>query len=98
MNYITILEVGASCCPNVGTIAVTKGLTPIERLVVDNWFKEAIESHFDAALMSYEFVDDHVEDFADCINARPIEVLVKIEGDGCESEHLVELSQTWLYG
>lgn len=93
MEYITILESENSECPNVGTIT----LNPRNwaGLGIDNKFKFAVESHFDAKLISFSFVDEQIESLGDCINASPIDVLVKL--DGVEGECRVELSQTWLY-
>jgi hypothetical protein len=87
MKYITILESDNTECPNVGTIP-TKN--------TDSKFKEAIESHFDAALISFSFVDEQIKQLNDCINASPIDVLIKLD-DGGEGLYKVELSQTWLY-
>lgn len=89
-KYITILEVGNEDCPNVGTITVAD---------TESKFKEAIESHFDAELLSFSFVDggEGINKLSDCINACPINVLVKIDGVCGEEEFNVELSETWLY-
>lgn len=86
MKYITILEEENSS--NVGTMT-TDG--------IDEKFKEAIEAHFDARLISFSFVESYIKSFSDCINACPIDVLVKLDTDGDSSEHRVELSETWLY-
>ena len=88
IKYITVLEQGNSDCPNVGTI-INENL--------DVKFKTAIESHFDADLISYSFVDEQINNLDDCINATPIDVLVRLDVDGVENEYTVELSQTWLY-
>jgi len=88
MKYITILESENNECPNVGTVTLEK---------IDTKFKEAIESHFDAELISTSFVDEQIENLSDCINASPIDVLVRLDVDGDISEYKVELSQTWLY-
>lgn len=88
MKYITILESNNIECPNVGTITNQD---------VESKFKEAIESHFDATLISYSFVEEQVENLDDCISGVPIDVLVKLDCDGMDSEYRVELSQTWLY-
>jgi hypothetical protein len=89
MKYITILESENNECPNVGTI------TTLEN--IENKFKEAIESHFDATLVSYSFIEEQVETLDDCINGTPIDVLVKLDCGGMDSEYRVELSETWLY-
>jgi hypothetical protein len=88
MNYITILESENRECPNIGTIT-SEG--------VEQKFKEAIESHFDAKLISFMFIDKQIEKLDDCINGLPIDVLVALDVCGLESEEKVELSQTWLY-
>lgn len=88
MEYITILESENNECPNVGTVTLED---------VNNKFKKAIESHFDAELISFSFVDEQIETLGDCINASPIDVLVKLDVDGDISEYKVELSQTWVY-
>jgi hypothetical protein len=89
MKYITILESENNECPNVGTITL-----PVD---IENKFKGAIESHFDATLISYSFVEEQIENLDDCINGAPIDVLVKLDCDGMDSEYRVELSETWLY-
>ena len=88
MKYITILESNNSDCPNVGTITNQD---------VESKFKEAIESHFDAEMISFSFVNEQIENLGDCINASPIDVLVRLDVDGDISEYEVELSETWLY-
>ena len=89
MKYITILESNNSECPNVGTIT---------NQYVESKFKKAIESHFDADMIKYRFVDPYtVNDLTDCIDALPIDVLVELNVDGEKSEYKVELSETWLY-
>ena len=89
-TYITILEIENwnNECPNVGTITLEN---------IDGKFKKAIESHFNAALISFSFVDEQVKHLSDCINASPIDVLVKLDVDGEVYEYRVELSQTWVY-
>lgn len=87
-TYITILEIENNECPNVGTITLEN---------IDGKFKKAIESHFNAALISFSFVDEQVKHLSDCINASPIDVLVKLDVDGENCEYRVELSQTWVY-
>ena len=89
MKYITILESNNSECPNVGTITNQD---------VESKFRKAIESHFDAEMIKYKFVNVYtVNDLTDCIDAVPIDVLVELNVDGEKSEYKVELSQTWLY-
>lgn len=89
MKYITILESENNECPNVGTVTLEK---------IDTKFKEAIESHFDAEMIKYKFVNVYtVNDLTDCIGAAPIDVLVELNVDGEKSEYKVELSETWLY-
>ena len=88
MKYITILESENSECSNVGTVTIEN---------IGDKFKEAIESHFDATLISFSFVEEQIENLDDCINASPIDILVKLDVNGEASEYKVELSQTWLY-
>jgi len=88
MKYITILESENSEYPNVGTVTIEN---------IGDKFKEAIESHFDATLISFSFVEEQIENLDDCINASPIDILVKLDVNGEASEYKVELSQTWLY-
>lgn len=88
MKYITILESDNNECPNVGTISIKN---------IEAKFKQAVESHFDAYLISFTFVDEQITELNDCINAMPIDCIVKLDCDGIESEYKVELSQTWLY-
>lgn len=89
MKYITILESNNSECPNAGTITNHN---------VESKFKEAIESHFDAEMIKYKFVNVHTVNYLiDCIDAVPIDVLVELNIDGETSEYKVELSETWLY-
>ena len=88
MKYITILESENYECPNVGTVTLEN---------IDTKFKKAIESHFDATLISYSFIEEQVENLDDCINGAPIDVLVKLDCGGMDSEYRVELSETWLY-
>ena len=89
-KYITILEVGNEDCPNAGTITAEDA---------ESKFKEAIESHFDAELLSFSFVDagEGINKLTDCISACPINVLVRLDVGFEEQEFNVELSQTWLY-
>lgn len=88
MNYITILDRSSDECPNIGTITGNS---------LEQKFKKAIESHFDAEMISYSFVDKQIENFTDCIHAYPIDVRIKIDSMGEEYETVVELSQTWIY-
>ncbi len=104
MKYITILESENNECPNVGTISlpvdaktILRGFREEMRLNIENKFKGAIESHFDATLISYSFVEEQIENLDDCISGVPIDVLVKLDCDGMDSEYRVELSETWLY-
>ena len=88
MKYITILEVDNPECANVGTITTGN---------ITEKFKQAIESHFDAELISYSFLNPHVKELEDCISAVPIDVLVILDVNGDHSDYVVELSETWLY-
>jgi|Laugrespbdmm15sd_2_1035082.scaffolds.fasta_scaffold228425_2 hypothetical protein len=88
MKYITIIESNNTECPNIGTIAVGN---------LVNSFKKAIESHFDAKLLSYSFIDDGITELDDCINCSPIDVIVVLDVSGGEYDYKVELSETWLY-
>lgn len=89
MKYITILEKDNEDCPNVGTIKCKD---------VESSFKDAIQAHFNAELISYSFVNKEIEKLDDCINAYPIDVLVELKTDIDEHEiYELELSQTWLY-
>jgi len=100
MKYITILESENNECPNVGTITLPPNYLKITHPLyvdIENKFKGAIESHFDATLISYSFVEEQVENLDDCINGAPIDVLVKLDCGGMDSEYRVELSETWLY-
>ena len=87
--YITILErENGDEAKNVGTITTSK---------IDEGFKKAIESHFDAELLGFKFTSSEIEYLEDCVGAYPIDVEVKLNNNGEEVRHLVELSQTWLY-
>lgn len=88
MKYITILEKDNEDCPNVGTISCDD---------IEQNFKDAIESHFDAELLSFSFVDKEVENLGDCINSVPIDVLVKLKTNIDLETYIVVLSETWLY-
>lgn len=92
MKYITILESNNTECPNVGTITNED---------VELKFKKAIESHFDAEMIGYKFVNVYtVSSLTDCIDAVPIDVLVQTIPFDCDdeiTEYKVELSQTFLY-
>lgn len=88
MKYITILESENSECKNVGTIKSTFANTR---------FKNAVEAHFDAKLVSFEFVDKEIKSLTDCIDASPIDVRIKLDTGGDGFDLLVELSQTWIY-
>ena len=90
MKYITILEPNndTSECFNVGTITNQDA---------ESKFKEAIESHFDAEMIKYKFVNVYVNNLTDCIDGLPIDVLVELDVDGEKLEYEVELSETWLY-
>jgi len=68
MKYITILEAETTEYQNVGTITTED---------IGNRFKEAIESHFDATLISFSFVDEQISSLEDCISASPIDCVVK---------------------
>jgi len=89
MKYITILEAENNETPNVGTIINEN---------IEAKFKEAIESHFDAELLKFTFVNVFtVNDLTDCINGVPIYVIVNLNNNGEKIEYVVELSETWLY-
>lgn len=88
IRYIAIREVTNTECPNVGTITT---------LSTDRKFKEAIEQHFDAELITYSFVDKEITSLLDCIDSYPITITVTLDLGYEHSEYLVELSETWLY-
>jgi len=89
MKWITIIEKGNNEAPNVGTISTND---------LKGGFKKAIQSHFDADLVSYELIGDDIESLSDCINSCPIDVNVVLDvNDGDKEEYKVELSQTWMY-
>jgi len=88
MKYITILEAETTEYQNVGTITTED---------IGNRFKEAIESHFDATLISFSFVDEQISSLEDCISASPIDCVVKLDTAGGETDYTVELSETWLF-
>ena len=89
MKYITIIELENNDCCNVGTISDSN---------IESKFKEAIESHFDAELLRYRFVNSMIfKNLNDCINGLPIEVVVVLDMDGDSVEYKVELTETWLY-
>jgi|GEM_PF-1501202 hypothetical protein len=89
MKYITILEKNADCAsPNIGTITTVN---------LEEAFKVAVQSHFDANVKSYSFDKDDVNSIDDCINAYPIDVTVVLDVGRGLFEAKVELSQTWLY-
>lgn len=88
IKYITIREVNNADCPNVGTITT---------VCTGRKFKEAIEDHFDAELITYSFEDKEISGLLDCIDSSPIVVTVTLDLGYETSECLVELSQTWLY-
>jgi hypothetical protein len=75
-------------CPNAGTISNEN---------VEEKFKSAIESHFDAKLLNYSFLDEDIDSLTDCINACPIDIEVTLDTGISDEKYKVELSQTWLY-
>lgn len=87
-KYITIMEVGNDECPNVGTITTAN---------LEKSFIKAIESHFDARLIRFQFEDKTIQSLDECIDAYPIDVIVELDNWGEDVLFEVELSQTWLY-
>lgn len=88
MKYITILETEGGECSNVGTITTEN---------VEAKFKQAVESHFDARLVSFSLSPPEMK-LGDCINSCPIDCTVILDIDGETSAcRRLELSQTWLY-
>lgn len=87
MKYITILEAEGGECPNVGTITTEN---------VEAKFKQAVESHFDAKMISFSFGQQGMN-LDDCLNSYPIDCIVTLDVDGENSDYRLELSQTWLY-
>ena len=86
-KYITILETEGGESPNVGTITNEN---------VEVKFKQAVESHFDAELISFSLGQPEMK-LDDCLNSSPIDCIVTLEVDGENSDYRLELSQTWLY-
>lgn len=87
MKYITILEVSGSEAPNVGTLAVEGN--------IEEKFKRAIESHFDAEMESYTVLDN-LNSITDCLDACAISVQISFLNDSLIGP-VVDLSETWIY-
>lgn len=89
MNYITISESDSAKDSNVGTISSQE---------VESKFTEAIEAHFNATMIDYEFANPSIfNNLTDCINNSPIDVFVNLNIDGENFKYKVSLSQTWMY-
>lgn len=82
---ITIIEVGNSEAPNIGTITGSN----LEELTEK--FEDALMRHFDADLDSYSVQDELT--LEDVENSSPLDVNIVIGG----LEYQVEISETWIY-
>lgn len=85
---ITLIEVGNSDCPNIGTIHSSTG-DNVEFLTKA---VEAIGSHFDCDVSKIEIQDDL--SFEDVKNSPPLDAVVFLE-DG--TSYNIEIQQTFLY-
>lgn len=85
---ITLIEVGNSDCPNIGTIHSSDGNG------LELWAKaiKAIGSHFDSNVSKIEIQDDL--SFEDVKNSPPLDAVVFLE-DG--TSYKIEIQQTFLY-
>lgn len=84
---ITLIEVGNSESPNIGTI-VSSG----DQEDLDNAIRKAIESHFDNELTGFKISNGLIVE--DVRNSCPIDA-VAVFADGYEAQ--IEIQQTWLY-
>jgi len=87
-KYISISEDDNSDWPIVGVINT-------DRLL--EGFKEAVEAHFDAELLSVRYVDANVNYLSDCIQAEPIQVVIRVDDGSTRGESSLTLAETWLY-
>lgn len=88
---VTLIEVGNSECPNIGTITSQTGSE-------EELYKkaiEALESHFDAEVKSLTLQDGLK--LKDVRNSHPLDAKVEIVWDGEESVWGVEMQQTFVY-
>ena len=88
-NY-TILEVGNSECPNIGTLIDVQGKDDFNLKL-----KEAINAHFDAECSFDEnFFDSKVKG-----EYMPVEMSISINDSDIDTdwEANIEIHQTWIY-
>jgi hypothetical protein len=81
---ITIIEVGNSEAPNIGTI------TGRNQEELETKFTNALMRHFDADIESFSIQDGLT--LEDVENGSPLDVEVVIDGIGYQ----VEVSETWI--
>ena len=81
---ITIIEVGNSEAPNVGTI------TGRNEEELNRKFIDALMRHFDADIESFSIQDGLT--LEDVENSSPLDVKIVIDGVGYQ----IEISETWI--
>lgn len=85
---ITLMEVGNSEAPNVGTIVSS----PINNEELTQKAIQAIEHHFDGKVTSFKIQNDL--SLTDLKNSPPIDIFVVIND---EHEAHLEAQETWIY-
>jgi len=85
---ITLIEVGNSEAPNVGTIVSS----PINNEELTRKAIEAIERHFDGRIVSFKI--QNKLPLSEMKNSPPIDIFVVIGG---ENEAHLEAQETWIY-
>lgn len=88
MLAITLIEVGNSEAPNIGTITSTKDFI----YELNEKAKEALESHFDCEVESFIIQDELT--LLDVVNSTPLDAVVYLSDD---TNHKIEIQQTFLY-
>lgn len=83
---ITLLEVGNSEAPNIGTIQGNSEVELVNKAV------KALESHFDTKVLRVN-IEEYLT-FTDTLNSPPLNATVYLEE---YDKHEIELQQTWIY-
>lgn len=87
MKYnITLIELGNSEAPNIGTITGNSESELVNKAIV------ALESHFDAEVLRVNIQDGL--NFTDTLNSPPLDATVYLKEYG---KHEIQISQTWIY-
>ena len=95
MLAITLIEVGNSESPNIGTITTDARTDYAKNQQLRFKAKGALEAHFDAEVTSIIIQDELA--FIDVEHSAPLDATVLLDGLNGEEKRQIELQQTWIY-